>query len=275
MFIDIHAHLNNEGLVENFEEVVESAKKFGVEKIVSASYDLSSCLANIELSKKPNVYATLGVHPEECFFYSEDVENLIKKEKNNPKIIAVGEIGIDHHDLDWQISEIISKDSSLAGITRADLKEKQREIFLKQLILAHEVKLPIQIHTRDSTNETLRILEENKNLLSDGGIIHCFNGSAETVKRILSLGLKISLGGSITFLNAKNIPETLKAIGLENIILETDCPYLCPEPMRGQKNEPKNIVYVAKKIASVFEISLEEVEKVTTENAKKVFKRIV
>ncbi|MDD4111094.1 MAG: TatD family hydrolase [Clostridia bacterium] len=270
MFIDIHAHLNDKILLPDVESVVSRAKNVGVGKIVCVGSDYQSSLCGIELANKfENVYATIGLHPNDCYSFDSKIEELILKSKDNPKVIAIGEIGLDYYDIPHQLAE-----ANLENISEDNFIKKQREVFLKQLEFADKVNLPIMIHMRDATNDTLTMLENNKNLIKNGGLLHCYNGSIETTKKIFDLGFYISIGGAITFKNSRNMPAVLKEIGLQRVLLETDCPYLSPEPYRGKVNEPKNIPLIAAKIAEITGNSIEKVEKITTENCYKVFKRL-
>lgn len=274
MLIDIHSHINSQHFGKEQADVIKRAKEAGVEKIVCVGCDRDSCLSAIELAQQfENVYAAIGLHPNYAFEFDEQFENLLKTAKFNKKIVSIGEIGLDFYNLDWQIDEITAKNQSLKP-SKEEFIQKQKEVFLRQLEIANELGLPVTIHMREATNETLKIFEENKNLLANGGILHCFSGSLETVKRVFNLGLHISIGGTITFKNSRVMPEVLKQIGISKVILETDCPYLCPEPFRGQRNEPKNVLIISRKIAEIVGVSQEEVEKITTQNALRVFPRL-
>ena len=275
MYIDIHAHINNDKLISDAEEVVLRAKKCKVEKIVNASYDKTSIERALLLAERfEEVYATLGVHPHAAFEYDEATEQMMFKNKDNEKVIALGEIGLDYYDLETQIAYIKEHDRSIEKLTEEDVKKKQKEIFIRQIELAEKMELPIVVHSRDATNETLEIIKANKERLKHGGLIHCFSGSTEIAREYFKLGFYISVGGSITFKNARNIPDVVRQVGISNVILETDCPYLSPEPFRGKVNEPKNVVLVAEKIADILDIPYSEVEKTTTENALKLFSRL-
>ena len=274
MLIDIHSHINNEEFLDDVEDVIKRAQNSNVKKIVCVGCDYKSSISAINLANKfKNVYAVVGFHPNSAFDYDKNSEKLILQAKENKKIIAIGEIGLDYNNLEWQIENAKKNNQNLL-ITKENFIEKQKEVFLKQLKLANEINLPVVIHMREATNETLKLLEENQSLLSCGGIIHCFNGSLETVKRIFDLGLYISIGGTVTFKNSKFLPSVLANVGFSKIMLETDCPFLSPEPFRGKRNEPKNIQIIAQKIANLTYASLENVENTTTENALKVFPKL-
>ena len=275
MYIDIHAHLNNDKLFPDAEEVVLRAKNCKVEKIVNASYDKTSIERALVLAQNfDNLYATLGFHPHSAFEYNDEIEKLILQNKDNVKVIAIGEIGLDYYDLETQIAYIKEHDKSIERLTEEDVKQKQREVFVKQIEIAAKMELPIMVHSRDATNETLEIIKANKDKLKHSGLIHCFSGSAEIAKEYAKLGFYISVGGSITFKNARNIPDVIRQCGINNVILETDCPYLSPEPFRGKVNEPKNIPLVAEKIADILDLPYSQVEEITTNNALKLFSRL-
>ncbi len=275
MFIDIHSHINNEVFENEIEGVISRAKEAGVLKIVCVGCDLESSKSAISLANRFDcVYAAIGLHPNAAFEFSKEAEELIFSAASNKKIVAIGEIGLDYHDFEWQIDQARRKDPSLGEISKEDFILKQKEVFIKQIELANKLNLPVMIHMREATNETLNILEQNRALLSSGGLMHCFNGSLETTMRVFDLGFYISLGGAITFKNSRTMPEVLEEIGLSRVTLETDCPYLSPEPFRGKRNEPKNIPIIAKKIADLTFSSLKEVETKTTQNALCVFPRL-
>lgn len=200
------------------------------------------------VEKYKNLYACIGYHPEVSNkIVEKDYEILEEMVKNNPKIVAIGEIGLDYY---WN----------------KDNKDKQREVFCKQLEIAEKLKLPVVIHSRDSINETYEILKKYK----VSGVIHCFSGSLEMAKKFISLGFLLGIGGVVTFKNSK-LFEVIEKLELTNIVLETDSPYLTPEPNRGKTNESSNIFYIAQKIAEIKNIPLENVAKITTENAIRTF----
>lgn len=273
MFIDIHAHLNDERLIADVDNIILRASEQNVGKIVCVGSDYDSSILAISLAEKyKNVYAAVGIHPYDCFMFDKKMEDLILSVSKNKKVIAIGEIGLDFNDIQYQINQAKLKNPKL-DLTEEIFKNKQKEIFLKQIELAHKISLPIVIHMREATNETLQILENNKYLIKNGGIFHCYNGSLETTKRIFNLGFYISIGGTITFKNSK-MQEILKEIGIEKVMLETDCPYLSPEPFRGKINEPKNISIIANKIATIINENVDYVEKTTTQNCCTVFKKL-
>lgn len=275
MFIDIHAHINDSKLIDDVDNVIDRANKAGVKYIVNATCDVKSIKETLELVKKyENVYATLGIHPQAIFEYDDEIEELIYSNKNNQKVIGIGEIGLDYHDMETQIAYIKQDYPQYENITEEEVKNKQKEVFIKQIELASKMNLPIVVHSRDATADTLEIIKSNINLLKNKGLIHCFSGSVEVAKEYFKMGFYISVGGSITFKNARCIPDVIRECGIDNVMLETDCPYLSPEPYRGKINEPKNVVLVSDKIAEILDINYRQVEEKTTENAFALFGRL-
>lgn len=246
--IDTHCHLNKE-YYENVETVINDAVSDNVEYLIVSSCSPENWEENINLiNKYKNVYLNISLHPEygnEEIDYDLYLEKMKKIIKSNSKIIAIGEIGLDYH-----------YDNTN--------KDRQKDLFIKQIMLAKEYKLPIVIHTRDATKDTIDILKK----FNIKGIIHCFSGSLETAREYINMGFYLGIGGVVTFKNSK-LKDVIKEIGLDSIVLETDSPYL--SPIRGNKNFPKNIKIIAEYIASLLNISVEEVSKKTTLNVKKIY----
>ena len=247
--VDTHCHLDNEKFDEDRLEVIERIKE-NLEFCVNIGYDLASSKKSLELAKEYDfIYAVIGVHPIDIAEYSEEVEKELEILGKNPKVVAIGEIGLDYH---WM----------------TEPKEVQQERFKRQLELAERLNKPVVIHTRDAMEDTVNILKEYPNIT---GVIHCYPGSLETAKQLVDR-FYLGIGGTLTFKNSKKAVEVVTDIPLDRIVIETDCPYLTPEPFRGKRNEPIYVEYVAKKIAEIKEISVEDVTKVTTENAKKLYR---
>ncbi|MBC2853889.1 TatD family hydrolase [Cetobacterium sp. 2G large] len=247
--VDTHCHLDNEKFDEDRLEIIERIKE-NLEFCVNIGYDLASSKKSLELAKKYDfIYAVIGVHPIDIAEYDEEVEKELELLGKNPKVVAIGEIGLDYH---WM----------------TEPKEVQQERFKKQLELAERLNKPVVIHTRDAMEDTVNILKEYPNIT---GVIHCYPGSLETAKQLVDR-FYLGIGGTLTFKNSKKAVEVVKDIPLDRIVIETDCPYLTPEPFRGKRNEPIYVEYVAKKIAEIKEISVEDVTKITTENAKKLYR---
>ena len=252
MFIDTHCHLYDEGLIENIDQIIENAIGAGVEKMIVAGCDIPSSLQCVELAKKyPQIYACVGFYPEYADKYNEDAEKALKEMAKCEKVVGIGEIGLDYS---YQVP-----------------KEVQIDVLTKQIKLAHELKLPVVLHGRDVYGQLFDILKLNKEFISHGGTFHCYTGSAELAREINKLGFFVSIGGVSTFQNAVKVRQMASEIDLNKVILETDSPYLAPIPMRGKINQPAYIPYIAKNLAELQHVSLEEIEKITTKNAKGLF----
>ena len=247
MFIDTHCHIVSE-YYDDIDEVVKNAIDNGVLKIIINGYNMQSNREVLELVKKYDiVYGALGIQPEELYDYKDDSLKFIEEHINDEKIIAVGEIGLDYHyDTD---------------------KELQKELFKRQLEIAYKYNKPVIIHSRDCIQETYNILKDS----NVKGTIHCYSGTKEMALEFIKIGFLIGIGGVSTFKNAKNIVDVIKYIPLEYIILETDSPYLTPEPYRGKRNEPMYIPIVAKRVADIKGLDIKEIERTTTDNARRLF----
>lgn len=248
MYIDVHCHLDSESY-DNIEKVIENANNNSVNRLICNGYDLKSNKEVLELINKYNcVYGAIGFHPNELENVTDEDYIFLEDNIKNNKIVAIGEIGLDYHYEDTD-------------------KEKQKYHFIKQIELAKKYNLPVIIHSRDSIQDTYDILKK----YPIKGVLHCYSGSLEMAREFIKLGLFISVGGIITFKNAKNIIEVIKNIDLSYVLLETDSPYLTPEPYRKYKNEPMYVPVIASKIAEVKGVSVEEVRDVTTSNALALF----
>ena len=247
--IDTHTHIYDKQFEEDFDDVMKRIED-ELEGIVSIGFDLESSLKSIELANRYSfVNAVIGVHPVDIKKYNDKVEKELERlALTEKKVVAIGEIGLDYH---WMEDP---KDVQIAG-------------FRKQMELAERVKKPVVIHTREALQDTLDVLKDYKNV---GGILHCYPGSLEAAKPFLDR-YYLGIGGTLTFKNNKKTKELVKELPLEKIVLETDCPYLTPVPFRGKRNEPVYTKYVAEEVAKIKEISVEEVIKITTENAKKIY----
>lgn len=249
MFTDTHAHVFKE-YYENIDEVVANAHKNGIDRIIVDADNIKSCFEVLELANKyDEVYCCLGIHPEEVDDSLEELKKIVEDNKDNPKFIAIGEIGLDYY---WT----------------KDTKEKQQVLLEEQLKLAEKYNKPVIIHSREATKDTIDILSKYPNVIGD---IHCFSGSLETAKIYLKMGYYIGVGGVVTFKNA-NIKDVIKEIPLDRLLLETDSPFLSPEPVRGKTNEPANVKHVAEFIANLKGVKVEELSKITEENVNRLFK---
>ncbi|PLT32637.1 TatD family hydrolase [Bacillus sp. V5-8f] len=252
MLFDTHVHLNAEQFEEDLKEVIARTKAAGVTNVVVVGFDRPTILRAMELIEEYDfMYASVGWHPVDAIDMTEEDLNWIEELSNHPKVVAIGEMGLDYH---WDKSP----------------KEIQKDVFRQQIRLAKKVKLPIVIHNREATADIVEILEE-ENAAEVGGIMHCFSGSAETAKKCVDMNFYISLGGPVTFKNAKKPKEVAAEIPLNRLLIETDCPYLAPHPYRGKRNEPAYVKLVAEQIAEIKNITLEEVAEATTRNARKIF----
>ena len=257
MFFDNHAHLDDEKFDSDREEIIEKVHCEGV-SFISAGYSLEGSKKAIELSKKYDfIYATCGISPNDIPQTEEQLWKMLKEiealAKENPKVLAIGEIGLDYY---WEKNQ--------------KMQELQRKAFIEQINLANELNLPIVIHTRDAVMDTLKILKENS--VKNKGVFHCCPLNRELVKEGLKLGFYISFAGPVTFKNSKNANEIIQMVPNDKMLIETDSPYLSPEPLRGKRNDPRNVKYIAKKIAEEKGISEEEVARITFENVKKIYK---
>ena len=253
MIFDTHCHLNSEELYSRIDEVLSDAKNVGVDKFLVVGWDKESSLLAIKLAHRyEGIYAAIGFHPTDIDGVTEEDFQEVMNHINDPKVVAIGEIGLDYH---WV------KDPAQ--------RQKQKEWFIKQIKFANEHKKPISIHNREAFEDCLKILKEYPPLYS--GVMHCYSGSVELLKDVLDLGLYIGLDGPLTFTNAKTPKEVCGCVPLERLLVETDSPYLAPHPLRGTINEPKNIALVIDEITRIKGISKKHILDVIYENSCKVF----
>lgn len=246
MLIDSHAHLNFGELLTDIEGVLDRAKVAGVEKIINIGTSLEDSKVAIELAQKyENLYATVGIHPENTCADWNEFERLAK----SPKVVAIGECGLDY----FKIQDLRLKTQEIT---------RQKIIFEKQIEIAKKLNLPLVIHMRDSQEEMAKI-----DLTNNRGVFHCFSGGIEVQSNFY-----ISFAGNITFKNAHNLREIAKLVPLEKLLVETDCPFLAPDPLRGSRNEPENVKITVSKLAELNNISLDELSGVTSANAINLFK---
>lgn len=251
MLIDTHAHLNDERLQPFLPEIVASMPEKELEAIINVGYDRpSSELAVKYADENKALYAAVGIHPHDAKNATEADYSYFESVSTNEKVVAIGEIGLDFY---YDLSD----------------REVQKEVFIKELELAHSVKLPVVMHVRDAYGLALEILKEHKNLLEYGGVMHCYAGSKELLKEFVDLGLYASFGGVITFKNFGRA-EVVKSCPKDRLLLETDCPYMTPVPHRGKTNLPEYVSLVRDKIQEWREDI--DVEEITTQNAKRLFK---
>ncbi|QTD40221.1 TatD family hydrolase [Sporosarcina sp. Te-1] len=252
MFIDTHVHLNVDQYEEDLEEVIQRALDANVTKMVVIGFDRKTIEKAMELTEAyPFIYAVVGWHPVDAIDCTEEDLQWIESLAKHPKVVGIGEIGLDYY---WDKSP----------------KDVQQQLFRKQIHLARKVELPIIIHNREATADVVRILKE-EGAREVGGIMHCFSGSVETARECIDMNFMISLGGPVTFKNAKMPKQVATDIPLEHLLIETDAPYLAPHPNRGKRNEPAYVTLVAEEIARLKNVPVEEIAETTTRNALKLF----
>lgn len=253
MIFDSHTHLNAQQFEEEIPEVIERAKALDVTEMAVVGFDTLTIEKSLMLSRDYDfIYSILGWHPTEAGSYTPTIEKKLQEQLTLPKVVALGEIGLDYY---WM----------------SDPKEVQARVFSRQISIAKEMNLPISIHTRDAMEDTYAMLKESK-IQDIGGIMHSFGGDAEWAKRFLDLGMHLSFSGVVTFKKALEVQEAAKIVPLDRLLVETDAPYLAPVPYRGKRNEPGYTRYVVEKIAELRELSFEELAQQTTKNAHELFR---
>ncbi len=255
MIFETHAHYDDEKFdADRVELLSHLLRENNIGNIVNVGATFKGCKESLALAEAYNdVYAAIGIHPEEIDEINEDVIHWLRKNASNPKVVAIGEIGLDYY---W--------------VKEEEQREKQRLWFERQMDLAEEVNLPVIIHSRDAAEDTLNTIRKYNNRHVKG-IVHCYSYSKEIALEYVKMGWYIGVGGVVTFKNAKKLVETVEAIPLEAIVLETDCPYMAPVPHRGERNSSIFLSHVAEKIAEIKGVSVEEVEKVTYQNALTIY----
>lgn len=257
MIFDTHAHYDDEQFDADREELLSGMKAGGVGMIVDAAAAVASWDKILELTEKyPFLYGSVGVHPDEVGDLNEENFARMSELADRKKIVAIGEIGLDYY---WD--------------KEPEVQNAQRYWFRRQMELARETNLPVIIHSRDAAADTMEVMKEVR-AEEIPGVIHCYSYSKEMAQEFIKMGYYIGVGGVVTFKNAKKLKETVEAIPLERILLETDCPYMTPEPHRGTRNDSSNIPFVIAKIAELKGITAEEVERVTEENAVRLFTKV-
>lgn len=253
MIFDSHAHYNDSKFNDDKDAVLESLKERNVGYIMNVADSMKSLDKVLEIANKyPFVFASVGVHPEETQNLTESDIDILFKYTKLPKVKAIGEIGLDYY---WDSVE----------------RNIQKKWFSRQIQLAKEVGLPIIVHDRDAHGDTIDILK-SENARDVGGIVHCFSGSCEMAREVLNLGMYVGIGGTVTFKNARKMKEVAQYVPLESIVLETDAPYLAPEPFRGKRNSSDLIRYVIEEISRIKGVAEEEVEEITFKNAKRIYR---
>jgi TatD DNase family protein len=252
MIVDTHTHYDDEAFDEDREQLLNRLSQSSIPFVVNVGASIESTKKTIALTQQYSyIFGAVGVHPSETAELNEENFNWLKQATKLSKIVAVGEIGLDYY---WDTPD----------------RKIQKEWFERQMELAKEVKLPAIIHSRDAAKETLDMIM-SANLKEVGGVIHCYSYSKEMAKSYLDMGFYLGIGGVITFKNAIKLKEVVEYSPLEQLVLETDCPYLAPEPNRGKRNSSLNLIYVAQEIARIKKIDYEEVLEVTEQNARKMY----
>ena len=251
MIIDTHAHYDDEAFNPDRDALLNSMAENGIEKVVNVCASISELYRTVELMEKyPFVYGAVGVHPDDAPQMTQDTLDEIRRLSRMDKMVAIGEIGLDYY---WHKEE--------------QEHEVQKKMFAAQMDIAKEEKLPFMIHSRDAAEDTLEIVKSYMQGGMYGGIIHCFSYSKEIAAQYLKMGLYLGIGGVVTFKNARKLKEVVEYAPLSQIVLETDCPYMSPEPNRGKRNSSLNLPYVAQAIADLKGITAEKVIQVTRQNA--------
>ena len=251
--IDSHVHLDDEAFNGDREDIIKSLGENGIELVINNSSDLPSSERSVELANKyENIYAAIGVHPHEARTYDDEVEKRLIELSGDKKVLAIGEIGLDYY-----------YDNSPRDV--------QKEVFKRQIELAAKLKKNIVIHSRDAAKDTFDILREAHEKYDFTALIHCFSQSVDMMREYLKMGDYIALGGAVTFKNAKTPKEVAKAVDIDRLLLETDCPYMTPVPYRGKRNEPKLVKFTCQYIADLRQMDASELEKITGENTKRFF----
>lgn len=251
-FFDSHAHYNDEKFEQDRDEIITKIYNENVTKMVCVGYNMKSSQEALEIANRYNfIYATVGISPNDIDNIEHTNIDSIREIAQNDKVVAIGEIGLDYY---WN----------------KENKEKQKEVFIKQIELADELNLPIVIHCREAVMDTLDILKHKRNP-KKRGIFHCCMLNKELIKEAIKLGFYISFSGNITYKNAKP-DEAIKEVPLDRILIETDSPYLTPEPLRGTRNDSRNVKLVAQKIATIKDLSLQQISEITYQNAKEIYK---
>ena len=257
MIFETHAHYDDDRFAEDRDEILKSLPEAGIGIVINSGASVESTRDTVELAQKyEHVYAAVGVHPSEIAELDEGFFDWMREQASWEKTVAIGEIGLDYY---WD--------------KEPEVQERQRYWFGRQIELARETGLPIIVHSRDAAADTMQVMKEH-HAEEIPGVIHCYSYSKEMAQEFMKMGYYIGVGGVVTFKNAKKLIETVEAIPLTRILLETDCPYMAPEPYRGKRNSSLYLPYVVERIAQIKGVSTEEVEKITENNARTLFSKV-
>lgn len=253
MIFDTHAHYDDPSFDEDRDQLLAELTNHGIEAVVNIGASVKTSRSTLELTEKyPFIYGAIGVHPSETAELSDSFISWLKENAGHPKIVAVGEIGLDYY---WDEPD----------------RELQKYWFVRQLNLAREVELPVVIHSRDAAKDTLDIMKETR-CGEIGGVIHCFSYGIDLAREYLDMGFYIGIGGVVTFKNGRKLKEVVEYVPMDRMVLETDCPYLSPEPLRGRRNSSLNLPYVAEAVSRIKGIPVEEVVSLTRNNALDLYR---
>jgi TatD DNase family protein len=253
LLIDSHAHLQDREFNKDLDKVLARATEAGVEKIVCIGFDYMSSRQGMDLARRhKSIFATVGIHPHDAKTLDEQTLEKLYDLALKPRVVAIGEIGLDYY-------------------RNLSPREQQKKAFIEQIKLAQELEKPVVIHDRDAHQEVLEIIKKEKAGIN-GGVMHCYSGHIPLALELIKEGFYISFAGPLTFKNAKKSHEVAQKIPLDRILIETDCPYLSPEPFRGKRNEPAQVKLVAQKLAELRGMKFEEIARITSNNARKVFR---
>lgn len=255
MIIDTHAHYDDKAFDEDRQKVLEDLAAHGIHWVINSGSDLGACERTIELMEQyPFIYGALGIHPSDTAELTEGDMDWLARQSRLEKCVAIGEIGLDYY---WDEPE----------------REHQQKWFVRQLRLAREVKLPAVIHSREAARDTIELMQA-EHAEEIGGVIHCYSYSKESARTFLNMGFYFGIGGVVTFKNGRVLKEVVEYLPMDRILLETDSPYLSPVPNRGKRNDSRNLPYVVAQIAQIKGITEEEVERITTENALRLYPKL-
>ena len=253
MLFDTHAHLDDRQYSRDRGEMLQRARDQGVERIVNVGYDLPSSTRSLELAGRHDfIYAAVGIHPHDASDLNDDTIAKLKAMASHPKVVAIGETGLDYY-------------------RNLSPQEAQQQSFRRHISLARELGLPLIIHDRDAHGDILRVMQEEQ-VAEVGGILHCFSGNWEMARQCLEMNFYISFAGPVTFNNARRVQEIAAQVPLDRLLIETDAPYLTPEPLRGKRNESSYVFYVCQKIAELRRMKLQDLAQATYENGLRVFR---